>query len=1832
MAQAYIRQSNFADGDTITAALFNDEYNQLVNAFAYSSSSVSSTGHRHDGTAGEGGNIFKIGDLDFLNKVEIDSTNNRIGFYTEVSSAAVEQLRIQDGALVPVTDSDIDLGTTSLRFKDTFTDSITTTGNVSVGGNLTVTGTTTFNGGTITMGDADTDNVVFGANVDSSIIPDDDNTHDLGSSSQQWRNLYVDGTAYVDSINLNEATITATATELNLLDGVTATTAELNYVDVTTAGTVEASKAVVADSNADVLFSDNDKLKFGTSSDLQIYHDGSNSYIKEDGTGNLIIAADDFRVTNVDVSEVMIGADTDGVVSLYHNGSIKLGTTSSGISVTGNVSLSGNIVQSSDLLIDAGGDIFLDADGGDIKFKDAGTTFVEITNSSTDAVIKSTVSDKDIIFKGNDGGSTITALTLDMSNAGAATFNSNVTINGADIDIASIIRHLGDTDTFIGFPSADTFRIVTGNSEALRVNSSQHLLVGKTDNSFTTDGTEIRGGNLGARVIRSNAEPLTLHRQGTDGTILALYSASTEVGSLSSSSDNFVVASTVSDKDILFQGNDGGSTITALTLDMSAGGKAVFASNIDFGDGHFIGNDSDDNLYIASSATEDIRLDSAGNIILDADGGEFKFLDGGAENLVIGKTGSAPYLYPTAQDSDFKILGNDGGSQITALTLDMSDAGTATFNHDVKLGDNGRVKFGDGGDMSIFHNATDTFIQNATGSLIIENTLDDSDIVLKSDNGSGGTAAYITLDGSAALTQFDKDTKHVDSIKATFGNSADLEIHHDSNNSKITHTGTGGLYIGADTFALQNGTHDENFIVMSDNGAVLLYHDGSYKLATDSSGVDIQGLLDVSSKVAVAGGTEATSTDGSIRTEGGISAAKKIYAGTDITLGGDLIHAGEFKIDVGADLTLDAGGADIILSDDGTIFGTISRNSGMQLRVRENDQDMHFRGVDSGTEFTALTLDMSEAGNASFNADVTVGGNLTVQGTTVTLNTATLDVEDKNITLNAGSGDTSGSADGAGITIQDAVDASTDASLTWRASDDKFIFSHKLRMFDDLELPDSVKLIAGDGNDLEIYHDGNDSYVKDGGTGNLRIISNGAGVEINKNTTEYMIRALTDGAVELYNDNSLKLATASDGIDINGASSTTFGLNIIDPTATTYGAHFSFDDTNAKVLIGGVTDGTKNAAISITRDTTQVDFGTHITLPDNGRIKLGQASDLQLYHDGSNSFINETGTGNLKILADSLHIKNASDDELKAYFDTNGGVGLYHDNVQKFVTTSTGISVTGNVALTGDIQKTGQITLDASTDIALDTDTGIILLKDGGTNKGRITTASDIISIVNSTQDGDIKFDGLDGSSSITALRLDMSEGGSATFNKDILLSDDSALRLGTGQDLALFHDGTNSFIRNNTGILNIKNDDIRFKTSGDETSLRAVANGAVELMYDNSTKIATNSGGVTVTGTVAGDVVSAHTTENTVANDDVIAFYDTSASAIRKTAVSNLPGGSGSSAADDITTGDAAVTIGTSSGNITLDTPSDIHLDVGGQIKLDLNGTLYGNIFNTSNNLGIHVAQQDKDLIISGNDNGNSINALTIDMSSSGDAIFNNDVNAAGSVIAQTKLAVGVTAVHASYGFYNQNNAYFNGGVTIDDNLSITAGSISITGDGSNATTLTESGSGDFTIDTVGDIIFDADGGDITFKDAGTSIGKVAINNSGFFDIVSEVSDNDIRLRGNDGGSTITALTLDMSEAGAATFNNNVTAFSDERLKDNIETLEDGLDKVKQLRGVTYTRDDREEIGVIAQEVEKILPEIVLTANDEMGTKSVDYSRITAVLIEAVKELSARVKELENK
>jgi cytoskeletal protein CcmA (bactofilin family) len=273
MGATYTRQSSYTDGDVITAAHTNDEFNQLLAAFQ------ASTGHTHDGTANEGGPITKLlgnaitfgaGTAGTDITITYDGETNDgvmkwmededyFEFSDDILIASTEKLQFRDtaiyinssadGQLDLVADTEIQIAATTVDING----AVDISGNLGVGGNLTVTGTTTFNGGTLTLGDANTDNIVFGGEVDSNIIPDDDDTHDLGSASKEWKDIYIDGTAYLDAINFNGTAITATAAEINILDDVTATTAELNYNDTgASVGTVVASKTVTVDANKDV--------------------------------------------------------------------------------------------------------------------------------------------------------------------------------------------------------------------------------------------------------------------------------------------------------------------------------------------------------------------------------------------------------------------------------------------------------------------------------------------------------------------------------------------------------------------------------------------------------------------------------------------------------------------------------------------------------------------------------------------------------------------------------------------------------------------------------------------------------------------------------------------------------------------------------------------------------------------------------------------------------------------------------------------------------------------------------------------------------------------------------------------------------------------------------------------------------------------------------------------------------------------------------------------------------------------------------------------------------------------------------------------------------------------------------------------------------------------------------------------------------------------------------------------------------------------------------------------------------------------------------------------
>ena len=132
----YTRQSSLNNGDTITAALFNNEYNQLLSAFNATS------GHKHDGTAAEGPVIALIGDAGLttpLNKIQIDTTNDEIGFHIDVSGTSTEQFKLLDGAIVPITTNDIDLGSSSLQFKDAFFDGTVTLDGLTIGSATNIT-------------------------------------------------------------------------------------------------------------------------------------------------------------------------------------------------------------------------------------------------------------------------------------------------------------------------------------------------------------------------------------------------------------------------------------------------------------------------------------------------------------------------------------------------------------------------------------------------------------------------------------------------------------------------------------------------------------------------------------------------------------------------------------------------------------------------------------------------------------------------------------------------------------------------------------------------------------------------------------------------------------------------------------------------------------------------------------------------------------------------------------------------------------------------------------------------------------------------------------------------------------------------------------------------------------------------------------------------------------------------------------------------------------------------------------------------------------------------------------------------------------------------------------------------------------------------------------------------------------------------------------------------------------------------------------------------------------------------------------------------------------
>ena len=297
-----------------------------------------------------------------------------------------------------------------------------------------------------------------------------------------------------------------------------------------------------------------------------------------------------------------------------------------------------------------------------------------------------------------------------------------------------------------------------------------------------------------------------------------------------------------------------------------------------------------------------------------------------------------------------------------------------------------------------------------------------------------------------------------------------------------------------------------------------------------------------------------------------------------------------------------------------------------------------------------------------------------------------------------------------------------------------------------------------------------------------------------------------------------------------------------------------------------------------------------------------------------------------------------------------------------------------------------------------------------------------------------------------------------------------------------------------------------------------------------------------------------------------------------------------------------AGGTISNTSGDITIDAVGDIILDAdNADIFLKDAGTTFGSLTNTSGNL----------IIKSGTTTAATFSGANVTFAGTiaSGAIDNGSSNiTSGGLL---KLDVDADADDLT-------------GDSATGRLTIGAGEdLNLYHGGTNSYIVNDTG--DLIIDSAVEIQLDADGGDIILKDDGTEFGRLS-NSSSDFVIESKVQDKDLIFKGNDGGLTITALTLDMSADGAATFKNDVTAFSDERLKTDIKTIDNALSKVCDMRGVYFNRDGAAGTGVIAQELQDVLPEVV---HDKQEYLSVAYGNMVGVLIEAIKELKKEVETL---
>ena len=505
---------------------------------------------------------------------------------------------------------------------------------------------------------------------------------------------------------------------------------------------------------------------FGTGNDLQLYHDGSNSYISQNGTGHLYIE------NNTDDQDVIFRCD-DGS-----------GGTTNYFKLDGGDAI---IKFEKDTKhFDSVKATF--GNGGEFEiYHDGLNSYINNTNNGGHLFIQTDQTDKDIIFKCDDGsGGLATYIQLDGSLSVTKFSKNTVHSNGVN-------AYFGSSSVASISHSGTEFNIANGAGNMyLTQNTNDGDMIFECDDGSggVTEYLRFDGGDVKTYVSKDmkfndsvyatfGNNDLTI---GHDGTNSRIYNYT----------GNLQITNLTDDADIVFQCDDGsGGLATYIRIDGSSADGTL--RNVNF----------PDNVVASFGDSDDFKIYHYNSEQwFDNSTGDWNFRQIGVGNMI---------FQNLSDDKDIIFQSDDGSGGITSyITIDGSAAVT-TVHKNLIFDDSVNAVFGPGYDLNIRHTGTISQIQNDNGDLYINQRADDKDIIFQCDDGSGGVTPYLTLDGGNTQIKFNKNTNYVDGITASFGNNGDLKISHGGTHSGIENE-TGNLYI-------TNDANDGDIVLQSDNGS-----------------------------------------------------------------------------------------------------------------------------------------------------------------------------------------------------------------------------------------------------------------------------------------------------------------------------------------------------------------------------------------------------------------------------------------------------------------------------------------------------------------------------------------------------------------------------------------------------------------------------------------------------------------------------------------------------------------------------------------------------------------------------------------------------------------------------------------------------------------------------------------------------------------------------------------------------------------------------------------------------------------------------------------------------